>query len=87
MTLGRERDLQYPLSMSESGKRSFWLKWLMMDFDGKTRFFQFRSTSEKLGFWLGFIVTGFFFPGVVLVWFLIGVIYYRIKFPREHGGI
>lgn len=64
--------------MSEDGSESVWKK---------TRFFSFGSTREKVTTWVSLIVIAFFFPLVAALWVLGGVIYYRVKFQGEHGGL
>jgi hypothetical protein len=53
----------------------------------RTRFFQFKSRRDKIGFFIGLGLIAVFFPGLAL--FLVGggVLYYRAKNPRQNGGI
>jgi len=73
--------------MEEGRKDSSWKKWILMDFYGKTRFFQFQSKKEKIWSLLGLFVIFVFLPGLAIFWAICGVLYYRVKFPREHGGL
>lgn len=53
----------------------------------KTRFFQFLDKREMFGTWFGIVALGFFFPFLAIAWVVIGVLYYRVKNPPEHGGL
>lgn len=53
----------------------------------KKRFFSFGSTREKIITWVSLGVIAFFLPALAILWVVGGVIYYRVKFPRDQGGL
>jgi hypothetical protein len=53
----------------------------------KKRFFSFGSTREKIITWVSLGVIAFFLPAVAILWVVGGVIYYRVKFPRDQRGL
>jgi len=69
---------------------SFFRKFVLLYFPGKTRFFQWPPetlTLHKVIGFGGFLIALFFGGGIIIIpWFVFGVIYYRVKYPREQGG-
>ena len=69
---------------------SFFRKFVLLHFPGKTRFFQWPPetlTLHKVIGFGGFLIAFFFGGGIIIIpWFVFGVIYYRVKYPREQGG-
>lgn len=70
---------------------SFFRKYILFHFPGKTRFFQLPPetlTWHKVIGFSGFLIALYFGGGIVIIpWFVFGVIYYRVKFPRAEGGM
>lgn len=70
---------------------SLFRKILLAEFPGKTRFFQLPPDTlfwQKAVGLIGCVVAIYFGGGIILFpWFVIGVIYYRVKYPGAEGGL
>lgn len=70
---------------------SFFRKYVLFHFPGKTRFFQWPPetlTWHKVIGIGGLLIALFFGGGIIIIpWFVFGVTYYRVKFPRAEGGM